>query len=459
MPKGNAESIRREASDEGVLGEGSEANSYEPLGAVRRAVEGVHRQTEQFGEALVNYLRVRTGASTEDHYPSSHRIRRGHDTRHPDYGEVLATGKHLVQALSAVASALNEVNLPEELAGRYQRHRLEAEVNRLGRAARDAARTIDRVLWVEDSEEWVAVGLIAHRPEAGTWIWELRRSPVSVGGALANVWDSLEAVVLTSATLRAGESFDYIIDSLGLGGVRTSVLDSPFARIDENHLLLLTDYLPAPRSRLIEEFKLSRGLRDTRLLILTGGRGLALMTARARLDFVRDHARPILGDAGIELLAQGDDWSAALVARMQDETATGLIALRSFWEGVDIPGEALSLLMIEKIPFDSRRIPSWAHAWRRSGSEARTPIPVTAKIRMPTIWCPERRCGSLRASAGSFALRPTAASRSCSTVACAGPSPTAMSCSKDFPARRAAPGPGGQRTPTAASPTIWMMFA
>ena len=327
---------------------------YQPLGAVRRSVERVRSGSDRFGEALVGYLRIRTGAGPDDTYPVSHRIRRSSDVRHPDYGEVLATGEQLTRALHAVAGALNEVNLPEKLAGHYQRHRLEAEVARLGRSARDAARTVDQVLWVADPDEQIAIGSIEYDANAGRWTWELRRSPVSVAGSLANVWDSLEAAVLTSATLRAGGSFDHIIDSLGLGAVeQPTVLDSPFAWMAENHLLLLTDYLPAPRVRLMEEFKVSAAAEIPRLLMLTGGRGLVLMTARARMEFVRNHARPVLDAEGIPLLAQGDDSAPALVERMRAEAATSLIALRSFWEGVDIPGEALSLLIIEKIPFDS----------------------------------------------------------------------------------------------------------
>ena len=360
-PEGN-QAERFDRGPDGDIGRGSgseadhEASSrpYEPLGAVRRSVEQVRGASERFSAALVAYLRIRTGASADDKYPTSHRIRRGSDVRHPDYAEALTTGRHLAQALGGLAGALNEVNLPEELAGRYQRHRLEAEVARLGRSARDAARIVDQVLWVEDPDEQIAIGSITYDPKARRWTWELRRSPVSVAGSLASVWDSMEAAVLTSATLRAGDSFAHIIESLGLGTVeRPIVLDSPFAWIGENHLLLLTDYLPAPRARLMEEFTASAAAEIPRLLMLTGGRGLALMTARARMELVRDHARSILDAAGIPLLAQGDDTAPALAERMRAEAATSLIALRSFWEGVDIPGTALSLLMIEKIPFDS----------------------------------------------------------------------------------------------------------
>ena len=361
---GGAEGSQTGGSDgdlAGVLGGGSDdeaggagsSRPYEPLGTVRRSVELVRSTSERFGEALVGYLRIRTGAGPDDTYPVSHRIRRSSDVGHPDYGEVLATGKYLVQALRGLADALNEVNLPEKLAGRYRRYRLEAEVARLGRSARDAARIVNQVLWVEDPDEQIAIGSITYDAKAGRWTWELKRSPVSVAGSLAGVWESLEAAVLTSATLRAGDSFDHIIESLGLRAIETSVLGSPFAWIGENHLLLLTDYLPAPRSRLMEEFKVSAAAEILRLLMLTGGRGMALMTARARMEFVRDHARSILDAAGIPLLAQGDDTAPALVERMRAEAAASLIALRSFWEGVDIPGAALSLLIIEKIPFDS----------------------------------------------------------------------------------------------------------
>jgi ATP-dependent DNA helicase RecQ len=327
--------------------------AYNPLGEIRRCVQRVRDTSARFGPALVEYLRVRTGSGADDQYPVSYRIRRGSDVRHPDYGEVLATGKQLVEALRGLAGALNEVNLPNELAGRYKRNRLEAEIARHGRFARDAVHIVDRVLWVADDDEQIAIGSAAHCPDTGDWTWMLKRSPLSVAGPLARLWDWLDAQVLTSATLRAGASFDHIVESLGLDRVETSVLGSPFPWIGENHLLVLTDYLPSPRSRLLEEFKASAATEVPRLLMLTRGRGLILMAARARMEFVRDHARPILDEAGIPLLAQGDDSAAALVERMRAENTTSLIALRSFWEGVDIPGDALSLLVIEKIPFDS----------------------------------------------------------------------------------------------------------
>ena len=343
----------------------------EPLRSLRAAAEHALAACDRFGETVVRYVRVRTAAGMGDLYPSAYRIRPAIDTRHPDYVGVFRTAGDLVGALYGVADALNEINLPAEPAAPYRRHRLENEMARLGRRARDLANTIFKVIRAEEPESWIAVGEIEH--ETGAWGWTLRRVPLSVSARLRDIWDCLYTAVLTSATLRVGRSFDHVIDSLGLEAVENPVaLDSPFASIGENHLLLLTDYLPAPRARLMEEFRLSAAREIPRLLILTAGRGMALMTARARLEFVRDHARPILENQGIPLLAQGDDAAVALVERMRSERATSLLALRSFWEGVDIPGEALSLLIIEKIPFDSPADPVTAarmHALELRGKD------------------------------------------------------------------------------------------
>ncbi len=350
--------------------------AHEHLDALRRAVNAVRGQVTEFSKQAVHYLRVRTAASPDDAYPVAHRLRVSTDTAHPDYYPVLQAGRELASALRGVSGALNDINLPEQLQGRYRRERLEREMRQLGGLARFFAKTVRRVVHADESDEaapdgrdaaadtargtaigspesetWIAIAEIAFADDA--WTWTLRRSPVSVAGALRTRWASLDAAVLTSATLAVRGSFDHIIGSLGLGAVQTLVLPSPFERLPRNHLLVLTDYLPAPRARLIDEFTNAAVQEIGRLLLLSDGRGLVLSTARARMERTRDHLRPVLESYGMPLLAQGDAPAPALVERMRSETATSLLALRSFWEGVDIPGEALSLLILEKVPFDS----------------------------------------------------------------------------------------------------------
>ena len=355
-----------------------------PLSHVRRCVDAVRDQAPRFGAELAAYVRVRTAASIDDRYPSSYRIRLGIDTAHPDYYAVLREGRSLAEALDGIAGELNEVNLPEQLAGRYRRDRLESEVHRLGGFARTAARTLRRVIHADSGpsgaptpgttsssdadhgpgathggnvvasmkqQQRISVAQIEH--DDGHWAWCLRHVPVSVAPELRRLWDDLEATVATSATLRVGESFSHVVESLGLGAAQTTALATPFEALSEQHLLILADWLPAPRARLMDEFTEEAAREVGRLILLAGGRTMVLFTASARMETTRDKLRDFLDEQGVPLLAQGDAPAPALVARMRSEMATSLLALRSFWEGVDIPGEALSLLLLEKVPFDS----------------------------------------------------------------------------------------------------------
>ncbi|WP_419554314.1 RecQ family ATP-dependent DNA helicase [Candidatus Poriferisodalis sp.] len=352
-----------------------------PLTDLRRCVSGVRDQLPRFGSELSAYLRVRTAASADDRYPSSYRIRRGIDTAHPDYYVVLREGRSLAEALEGIAGELNEINLPEQLEGRYRRDRLEAEMRHLGRFARNAAKTLRRVIHADagsaspsspqasgydrggdaipsasliatlEEQQRVAVSQIEHVD--GRWTWLLRHVPLSVAPQLRQLWNGLEATVATSATLQVGGSFSHILNSLGLGAAQTKALPTPFEALSEQHLLILADWLPSPRARLIDEFTEAAGRETGRLMLLAGGRTMALFTARSRMEAARNKLRGYLDEHGVPLLAQGDGPAPALVARMRTEMATSLLALRSFWEGVDIPGEALSLLLLEKIPFDS----------------------------------------------------------------------------------------------------------
>ena len=348
-------------------------------------------------------------------YGVSHRIVRGADRRHQSYRRVESAGRTLRAALREVADALDDIHVPQQLTGRYRTEALEDETARLGREARDAAALVDTVLWAEpqlrlieddlddDLAQWIniadvsfevvpagmaragtsgslggsALGSVQAGPgsdpgrggaalrvnsegggadpsevEAGEWRWALRRAPLSVAGMLADLWDRSHSVVLTSATLRAGDDFGYLGGRVGLEGVTPTVIDSPYTDLAQRHLMLLTDYLPAPRGQLTDRFTDAVAAELPRLCLAADGGAMALMTARARLERVRDHARPVLASEGIKLLAQGDESSAALVDRMRTEPEACLLGLRSFWEGVDVPGDALRLLLIEKIPFD-----------------------------------------------------------------------------------------------------------
>lgn len=376
----------------------------EAIKQVGTAVEEARSAIADLSAPLVEYVRDRTGVTREQaaRYGASYRIVRGADRRHATYRGVQEAGRALRDGLRRVADALDGIHIPQELSGRYRSEALEEEKARLGREARDNAALVDAVLWAEsqlrlidedpDEDEdlalWVNIAEVAfvttaggggagsarfesqaaraedspgrapagrsgpETAEEGQWRWVLRRAPASVAGLLADLWERSSSAVLTSATLAVDGGFGYLIDRLGLGDAETKQIPSPFTNLDQRHLVLLTDYLPSPRGQLTDRFTQAEAAEVPRLCAAADGGAMVLMTARARLEHVRDHARGHLAPLGIELLAQGDGSSAALVERMRDDPTACLLGLRSFWEGVDIPGEALRLLIVEKIPFD-----------------------------------------------------------------------------------------------------------
>jgi ATP-dependent DNA helicase DinG len=183
----------------------------------------------------------------------------------------------------------------------------------------------------------------------------LHSVPIDVAGLLANkLYPRLKRGVLTSATLTVGESFDYLLYRWGLRWVEadrvmTRVFGSPF-NFAEQALLLVPTYLANPR-----ESRFSSDLAGLLQRLLTEHpRGtMVLFTSYALLQEVYDAVRPALEEKGIRLLGQGIDGSRTLLLRtFQEDVRSVLFGTASFWEGVDVPGQALELLVITKIPFD-----------------------------------------------------------------------------------------------------------
>ncbi|MDR7516666.1 MAG: RecQ family ATP-dependent DNA helicase [Armatimonadota bacterium] len=325
----------------------------EHVRTVVQAVGECREALRSFGAALVDYVRDRAGARRHqvERFGASYRLRRGTDTRRPEYQAVLQAGARLRDALTRLRTATAALPVSEALRHPYRRERLEAEIARLARNCREAGELIGRIPWCPDEASWIYVADLAIDNE-GRWSWGLRQIPLSVAPQLCELWTELHAVVLTSATLRVAGDFGHLQDRLGLEAARARALPSPFTKLSEHELLVVPDHLPMPRGDLLLEFMQEAAGEIARLLTLTRGRALVLFTSKERLEEAKRHARPLLEKQQIPLLAQGEGPAPALMDRMRNETATSLLATRSFWEGVDIPGEALSLLVLEKLPFD-----------------------------------------------------------------------------------------------------------
>jgi ATP-dependent DNA helicase DinG len=174
----------------------------------------------------------------------------------------------------------------------------------------------------------------------------LHASPVDIAPLFARHVTEAVTTVLTSATLSVGGSFSFLRGRLGLGDDLTQELsvESPFDYTQQALLYLPRD-LPAPQDPAFGDAVVARTLE---LLTLTQGRAFVLFTSHRAL---RHAAEVLRAQLPYPLLVQGENAKAALLASFQATVGSVLLATSSFWEGVDIPGEALSLVVLAKLPF------------------------------------------------------------------------------------------------------------
>ncbi|MDI3317352.1 MAG: helicase C-terminal domain-containing protein [Bacillota bacterium] len=181
----------------------------------------------------------------------------------------------------------------------------------------------------------------------------LAAAPFEAGPLLRrHVWENLEGAVLTSATLTVAGQFAPLLDALGLeedDRLETLQVESPF-HYREQALLAVPNDMPD----LGREPEASRAVARflEALLRRTGGRTLVLFTSHRMLRTVYFQLKPRLEAEGIELLAQGLDGSRSRLAEaLRADQGSVVFGSSSFWEGVDIPGEALSCVVMVKLPF------------------------------------------------------------------------------------------------------------
>lgn len=204
----------------------------------------------------------------------------------------------------------------------------------------------------------VQLGFVLENEDKGTVFWiERRRSvrerhhislqatPIEVGPILREcLWSKLECSVLTSATLAVGGGFDYIRGRLGTDYARDLVLPSHFD-YQNQALFYVPPDLPDPRT---PQFAVSAAECIKHLLNITRGRAFVLFTSYAQM---RDIHQRLLGETDFPLLLQGDAPKSALLEEFRATPNCVLFATSSFWQGVDVQGEQLSCVIIDRLPF------------------------------------------------------------------------------------------------------------
>ena len=206
-------------------------------------------------------------------------------------------------------------------------------------------------------DEERAVGWIALRKSAGKDRVSLHLAPLSVANTLERqLFANKRSVILTSATLAVGGSFDFFAAGVGMrsflaeGAARAEIVPSPFDYGRQSLLCVPTD-LPSIRDK--DAYTVAAGLAITRIATLANGRTLVLFTSHQMLSQVYRQEQQRLRDSGIRLLAQGyhDHRKTRLIEAFRQEERAVLFGVNSFWEGIDIQGDDLSCLVIVKLPF------------------------------------------------------------------------------------------------------------
>lgn len=178
----------------------------------------------------------------------------------------------------------------------------------------------------------------------------LRAAPIDVSQEMRRrLYAKVDTAVFTSATLTARGSFDFFESRMGLVGdgppSRTLSVDSPFD-FSRQAALYLPSGLPEPTS---EGFSAAVAEELYRLAVLMGGCTFALFTSLRQMEAV--HAL-LARRLPFQVLLQGERPKSALLEAFKREPSV-LFASHSFWEGVDVPGSALSLVAIDRLPFAS----------------------------------------------------------------------------------------------------------
>ena len=180
----------------------------------------------------------------------------------------------------------------------------------------------------------------------------LHVAPMSVAMLVRERIFGERTVILTSATLELGGSFDALAGTMGLRGAgapayRGLDVGSPFAYA-EQAVAYVAAHLPPPgRAGLSDEL-----IDEIEALVrAAGGRTLGLFSSMRSAKEAAEAMRDRLGEGEIDILCQGDDQLSTLVRRFARNPATCLFGTLSLWQGVDVPGSSCQLVLIDRIPF------------------------------------------------------------------------------------------------------------
>ncbi len=248
----------------------------------------------------------------------------------------------LNQAITRLAGELENLPQKPEEVFNFARRAQELQAQ-LGFAMEAEDR--NTVFWIERRGGRGGMGSGKQAEKSGRQNVFLQATPIDVGPILREcLWSRLDCAVLTSATLAVGEGFEYIRQRLGMEHAREEILPSHFD-YQSQALFYVPPDLPDPRT---PQFVAIAAERIRKLLEITRGRAFVLFTSYAQMNQIYQQ---LLGVLDYPMLKQGDAPKSALLEEFRLTPNAVLFATSSFWQGVDVQGEQLSCVIIDRLPF------------------------------------------------------------------------------------------------------------
>ena len=262
-----------------------------------------------------------------------------------EFGDETALKREIDQCFLEVLQAYADNDLGGALNGWQP---LIRRMESRGQRSEAAEKIADRALEIAADMQAMldpSEGFVAWREGSGKHARHLL-APVETGPVLAEkLWSRPSGFILSSATLRISGNFTYMQERLGLKGVQAVFHPSPFD-YSSQAMIYVPRHLPVPNDPNYEEMLFEE---MEALIRASSGRAFVLFTSHRML---RRIAPRLAGSLPWPVLRQDESGNRdSILQQFREDTHSVLCGTRSFWEGVDVPGEALSLVIIDKIPF------------------------------------------------------------------------------------------------------------
>jgi len=339
----------------GVIPQGYHDTLTDFIAMIVAASENMQQHVAWFFQALQSFLETNTRLQRNE-YTQQVRIVEAL-RRNPAWAEVEIRWDNLSKFTSTIAEAM------EKLVGglgeleQYDFEGYPDLVSAIGAAARHLKVLHERLNEIVSEPDRNMVYWAEF--QRGSWRFSLHAAPLEIGSLLRqNIWYEKQCVILTSATLRTDGSFGYLRGRLGADDAEEEVVDTPFD-YENSTLLYIVNDIPEPGEHGAYQRAVEKGILD--LCLATEGRAMVLFTSYAQLRDATLNIGDELARAGIDVFDQTEGISRMqmLEGFVSSEKAV-LMGTRSFWEGVDVPGSDLSVLIIVRLPFSVPSDPLFA---------------------------------------------------------------------------------------------------